>query len=1017
MKPIKLEMQAFGPYLNKTVIDFTPLYSNGLFIITGPTGCGKTTILDAMSFALYGEASGALRSAVDMRSVAAPDELDTEVLFEMSHGSKKYKFERKIKIKKTKKRTGEIVSSNENESNCSLFDNGSWHLLCDGTDVAKKAIEILKFTHDEFSQVVVLPQGEFRRLLVASSTEKQAILQQLFGTVRWQNFTNLLASKTKELKVELAKCREKTDILCKGVDCEKAEEVAELLKITAKNLAEAEEKYKAFSEKFNLTDKLLKAAEADEARFLQLDAVTKKLLTLEATKDENEKNKKTLSSAEKALAVLPFSDDYERQKNDLLKAENDVKAYNITVTAAIKEKEAADIKLAALPELEEKLRNLSENITKLGVIADSAKALIKEKSELSNKESALKKVTCDCEKAAEKTKTLTDEPQTLKKRISELYESAVAALPKLLTENTALETAVKNFDTLTECQKKLDEAAKVFTTAADDYRVTVKNFDNESKILDELKKRFDSDSVYKISQSLHEGCACPVCGSLTHPNPARAVTDAPTKEDLDTQQKLVDKIKAELDEKNAQGHAARATKNNMTENFNKAKAECDKCGLSADEAKTKLAEKSVQLKAARQGADEHKELTLTVTLKEAELQKLLSGSKELEDSKNRLAQEVSGLSGKVSELEKSVPEELRKDGAVSKKITLLKAKADELDKEIKSVRERKQNADTALAKAKERLTAANESLTSVKEKCDKAAQRLREKLSQNGFAVTDDLKAIALTAKERDGLDAKIKTYENDFDFAKKRFDELSKELDGVARPKTAELKAARDSAHKELQDEISNKTAFAEKLKNLDSVNKELDETAKNEAEFNKQFELIDGIFILVNGSNSLKTPIHQFVLGLMLEDIVRNANAHLAKLSSGRYSLCKSSLPIRGNGSKGLDLSVDDAWSGGERPVNTLSGGEMFLASLSLAFGLSDVVQAYSGGTRLDSLFIDEGFGSLDTETLETSMNALESLRKAGRLVGVISHVSELGDRIKDRIVVSRNKDNCAVAKVETA
>ncbi len=238
MKPQNITMQAFGPYLNKTTVDFKKLYTGGLFLITGQTGCGKTTILDAMSYALYGRATGGVRDVRDMRSTAAPIDLETRVSFEFELGGRLYKFERAIKLREVKRRAGGSDLVTDYDESCHVFEDGSWSLICSGTLVKEKAVELLGFSHEQFSQVVVLPQGEFRKLLTAPSLEKQKILETLFGTERWQNFTKSLSERSKSLNTALFETVTKKSTLYKNAGCESFEALLEKLAQMCRSLGE-----------------------------------------------------------------------------------------------------------------------------------------------------------------------------------------------------------------------------------------------------------------------------------------------------------------------------------------------------------------------------------------------------------------------------------------------------------------------------------------------------------------------------------------------------------------------------------------------------------------------------------------------------------------------------------------------------------------------------------------------------------------------------------------------------------
>jgi exonuclease SbcC len=334
--------------------------------------------------------------------------------------------------------------------------------------------------------------------------------------------------------------------------------------------------------------------------------------------------------------------------------------------------------------------------------------------------------------------------------------------------------------------------------------------------------------------------------------------------------------------------------------------------------------------------------------------------------------------------------------------------------QIKSAREQSEATQKSLATAQERLKSTQSNVTAMQNRLEAARLEYMSRFKASSLPEGADVQALALSQEKYEKLRAAISEYDRETYLQNDRAATLTELLKDMVRPNLELMKEEAARKRDTLQKAITQKGALESDIKNFENIKKQLDEMSLNEEKLRRDFALYDHIYRLCSGENALKTPIHQFVLGLMLDDIVACANGHLSELSRGRYSLTRSSTLARGGGTKGLDLSVDDSWSGGERSVSTLSGGEMFLASLSLAFGLSDVVQSYAGGIRLDSLFIDEGFGSLDTETLDAAMGALERLRTSGRLIGVISHVNELRERIPTHIEVSRLADGSASARI---
>lgn len=323
MKPRKITMQAFGAYINRTVVDFTPLYADGIFLITGPTGCGKTTILDAMSFALYGRASGTLRDVRDMRSTAAPDSLETAVEFEFELDGKIYCFERERRFRTVKHRSGTTDTELETDAACYDCTQGR-HLICTGTDVDRKAEELMGFSHEQFSQVVVLPQGEFRRLLTANSTDKQKILEVLFGTSKWQLFVKALSDKSKSIENELIKYKTQSEAILSASGAENAEALRTLCTKSgteyAKVCTQAETLNKALNE---ATVKYNKAVQLCES-YRELDGAKTREKQLECEKNEIEEKRGQVKKAARLKNLFPILTRWMRRAPKTWRLENSV---------------------------------------------------------------------------------------------------------------------------------------------------------------------------------------------------------------------------------------------------------------------------------------------------------------------------------------------------------------------------------------------------------------------------------------------------------------------------------------------------------------------------------------------------------------------------------------------------------------------------------------------------------------------------------------------------------------------
>lgn len=1017
MKPRLLEIQAFGPYLKKTTIDFTPLYANGLFLITGSTGSGKTTILDAMSFALYGLATGAVRDCRDMRNIAAPRELETKVTFEMELSGEIFKFSRSITIKLKNKRDGTQEERIENEANCYKMINSEWKLIASSTQVSLKAEELLGFSHQQFSQVVVLPQGEFRKLLIASSKDKQEILKKLFGTQRFENFSYLLSQKSKNLKVDLIKCRDKEKTLCENVECETTEQLFSKIEETNILLLEAEKKREVCKADYLNKNGLLKSAETLQMKFTELEELEKRQKDLTANKNEIDAKRNLLKLSEKANKVLPYYNAENEAKKALTDAETKFNTAKKKLTDVQNIAQKAEENAKNLEQSDLKIQEMSNEISKLDVVMKSSQELKTARDQIKSIQNELQNHEKISIELKAKKEQLESKILSSKEKIEYISENYISKLPDMVKKESELQLAFNNLSKCNRAKDDFEKAESILKEKISAFRLQDKQFKNEEAIFEHQQKIFDEDSAFKLSQNLGEGEPCPVCGSLNHPSLAKAVGEAKTKVELDEQKEIVAKLKIQLEKATDEGKTARAECNSKEKIYNELKKECDKYSFSFDELSKLLDNITLKVKEATTQSENQKQLKDKLAkLEEAQID-LNNKIDSAEKDKNSVKEKLSSFEGKIAELLKSVGEKYSNIEILQAEIETKKGDYLALSAQVKKTREELQTSKNELIKAEEnekntKLTLENAKISEAK-KSSELKTYLKECFEDQEVNITE----LIIDDKTKLKFDKLLKDYDEEVLVVLDGIKKLSKELQKVENPNLSKIKEEEKQAFDLLQEQLNLTSKLETMQLNYKNISTQLKKIKEETDKLSQEFSLYDRIAQFSSGVNPKKTPIGQFVLGLMLQDIVASANIHLNKFSSGRYSLVKSEDISRGNGSKGLELSVNDSWSGKERSVSTLSGGEMFLASLSLAFGLSDVVQSYSGGIRLDSLFIDEGFGSLDSETLEISMNALESLRTSGRLIGVISHVSELSDRIHDKINVEKNSDSSATVTVEIA
>lgn len=914
MRPLRLLIQAFGPYLDKTEIDFTAFRSGGLFLITGPTGGGKTSLLDAMCFALYCRATGEGRDFTGMRCMSAPPETPTLVEFDFLLNGQAYRF-RRSQYTHTNQRTKVPELRETHECFC-LNGSGTQPELLESRSalaVTQKAEELLHLNYKQFRQVIVLPQGDFLKLLRASSKEKGDILRTLFSAEVWEQVRDRFHQKEKSLEAAARDAENLRETLLRqeGVEGSSALEqsAAALEKELAGLLAQRDENHKKLAE----TESRLKAAEEGERLRLAAQEAGERLAQASARAEALEKAAPEIQAMTKEAGELQQKSVAAARERERLSAQH--KQLASAQASAQKAKAARREQTALQKELENSL---------------------KERDDLTQRLEAGTAYEAQCREAN-------------------------LRLPALLEQRQSLEQQRAAWEELARRRAALQDAEKALSAA----RSQIENLRVESgaftRRLKEQEGLLRSSSALELAGTLEDGKPCPVCGAIRHPEPARAAIQGallPPKE-LDILRTRETQARAALSTAEGLAQAKAAELSRAQEAVAKQEKLCGD--------KTTPAQTAAQLAKITAQAEAAKKLAALLPKAHQRLEDLHARRELIEQEQAQRRTKISALEAQASALEQQAAESLSQlpetdPRTLEQAIKTQDALSAQLAGQAESLRKTSGLREQELAWAREALRLAKTA--------DQTAQAGLTAF-QTKWPVPLDLPAL------------------------------------------TAAAKSLREQAQRCSQSIGEAQSTLASRRAALGSV-KDLDvKIAGLSAEFSRVSRLSRGL----SGSNPLKTPILQYVLSVTLDEVLVCANRFFQRLCRGRYALQLASGPKGGGATSGLDLEVLDGASMLPRSIETLSGGEQFLASLSLAFGLSDVVQSHAGAVGLDSIFIDEGFGSLDAETLDAAMKALSLLQSGGRMIGVISHVQELQGRMADRIQVTQTTQGTARAKVISA
>ncbi len=1003
MIPITLKFQAFGPYVNKQEVDFKKFADSGIFLIHGATGSGKTTILDAISYALYGKSSGGQRGDItSMRCQTASEHIPTEVEFIFKIADKTYKFTRSIAVKTRRNGskhynvTQNALFLNSEDIFVPFFENPKIR------ETEQKACELIGLSHEQFVQVIMLPQGKFEKFLMAKSDEKEEILVTLFNAGKWQEVAEWICDQAKETARDITSKKNNINTLLKSENAENIDDLnvqineltksvnsaAEIINKKSNQLSAEKDKLTLQSEIFNLFEEMLRT-EKELAKIKEQENEINELMA----KIEN--GRKALNVSQKYSTVMNLYKLMQAANLKLAKEKENNSIYKSTV-------EKIDKELCELKKNEQTIEKLKENKIKSEALVTIYKEITKSQisSERENKKfEALKKENTEKQDIYNSIREKLKQQKELKDHIFNTYSMKLPELKAKSEKFAMLEKKSHELSLLDKNINTTDSQLIMLNKQLGKFKelITLKKQEYESVYSSYIK-----GTAYLLSESLKEGNECPVCGSVHHPKKAvntNSSIDATTVKMLST----------ELDELNEKFNA---TINAITKQ--------DAIKLSAVESLEKLQQENNEIKKAL-GEDSKEEILAQLRKAEKEsnrLNDIIRLETDLSEKVNNTENELNQLSLQLNEQSR-----LKEEAAAifssmnSQKISGIETET-ELLKKINSYKlsiERYVNELEALTNKKiaadKLLSSSNTSLSFLKEDFEnKDIEYVKEKneyyslLKENGFADTSEFKKFLVPQEQIGEWDKKAQAYIIEKGSVAKNLERLVKLTEGKEKPDIEQIKnsiAALENTIKEYDKQIALQADKKER------INKTIQQTEKNQKilqEMMRKYDMYYNFGTTLRGDRGIS--LRRYVLGVMLSSVTSEANRLLKNVHDGRYQLCRT---LEGSGrtrKAGLELEVYDAYSGEKRSVTGLSGGEKFLVSLALSLGLSAVVQAQSGGIRIDTMFIDEGFGSLDSSSIGDAMNILSSVKGSKRLVGIISHVQMLKETIESSISVEKSR-----------
>ena len=1026
MRPLKLKLTAFGPYKHTETIDFADLKGNQLFVISGSTGSGKTTIFDGICFALYGSASGSDRAETrNLRSDFAEDGTHTSVEMEFEIHRKVYRILRQMGHVKTgnKSATGERYEffevTEDGEVPCVERQIVS--------EINRRVEEIIGLSQNQFSQIVMLPQGEFRKLLTSETDNKEEILRKIFKTEPYK----MISERLKQRRDAAAKAFQYEEHTLashiNGIASSLPERDSELFELLARdhynvnqvlNALEQEAFYynekvlqdeKAYLAAYKLHDG--KLAEFHEAkkwndRLRELEEKNKRLAMMKERLPKIIEQESILQKAERASLIEGTENLFkELQANETAKKQLLEKA--IQDERRAKEQLTNAEKAFSIEQGKEKEREgLRQQLLQLENLLPAVQEIEGKKQELKALESSAKKAQGTLAAVIEKFQLEKGIHQQLAEKIS-LLEQKLEAFDAKAVELTALKDRCRVL-------KELLAAEKVWLAQQKEQTLKESAFNEVEESYKVMESEWLANQAQVLAASLHDGEACPVCGSLEHPQKFSASHHtAVAKEDLDS-------AKTKRDQADGEYRNAAAKLNALADQLALKKEEAAQFGAALEQAAVLYKE-----------ADEARNVL------EREVEVLMADKKQLRSLKDQLGLQSTELeeleSNKTAALEKAqqlkasfdtatavfeqsllaIPEEMRVLAVLEEKIRETGSMKAQLENAWNKVQQQLQEVKEQFTSASVTVKHAEETAAETNLKKEKSEQQFKDALQKSEFESESVYQRSKMAEHRQAELKNSILEFKQTHYTLLEQVKELQETLSGKAKADLSLMEAELAQLKQAYEDSLAIWNQSKESKLLTSQLAKKIADAHEQAAATEKQLNRIADLHDMIRGQNQLKISFERYLQIEYLEQIIHSANERLKNLSNGQFHLIRSDRQESRGKQSGLGLDVYDAYTGQTRDVKTLSGGEKFNASLCLALGMADVIQSFQGNVAIDTMFIDEGFGSLDDESLNKSIDTLIDLQKSGRMIGVISHVQELKAAIPAILEVKKSKEGFSQTK----
>ena len=1031
MRPLRIRLVNFGPYKDQT-IDFEDFNEAPLFLISGKTGSGKTTIFDAMCFALFGRSSGGDRNPEEMRSDFADESEETVVTFIFEHQGKQYVITRKPKQILAKKR-GSGTTEQAASVDLTVTDHdGKEHSWTKRGDVDRKLFDLLHLTPAQFTQIVLLPQGQFRQFLEANSNDKQALLADLFGTDLYNRWASNLNDQLKTMRqaakdqstqlatyAKMIKWQEDTEV---PADDAPATDVLTML--NTQNEA--------------MQPELTRRQQANESASKTLSHLTTQVKTEENLSSVFDQRDQAKQAFEQLMAQSSEMADLTAQIKQLEWVQK-------TVPLQTKLVEAQELETTTAKKLAATTPELATARQQLAAATATMKELETQKSVETNRQSEITRLK-QVRPLFETVATLAKQQQAQQDKLTQAraevakYADKVTANQQLTAHLEGQLQQLADLDaqqlTLKDQQHTLKNLQNVQTELGQQQTVLSQRQQRMSELQQQLAtqtveqgtvtKRYEQldhdwtvGQIQRLSAKLQDGEPCPVCGSTEHPHIAVAIVTKVTEDELKTadQQrqpinKQVASVSGQLDELIAAQQTARSTFEDRQRNWiNDVHQLLD---LTDDSTAMTPAETTDSLqKFAQQLMIQQQQLTQQLTIRgeaqeqltetKSQLQAVMTQNAEAEEVVQQVQTHLTTITTQLADRRHDLPVQFADLTELDTHLQRLDQLSQAYLAAVTDGQQQHDKAQQLVTQLATQVSGLQQSQDEQHEGAIVAQQKFDHELVIHDAQMTNS--KFTKQAQELPQLDDKRKQHQAYLDNKNRvhaQMDTLAKQLDGQDRPHVdetiklrdgqAQKQAATQQAFFSYQQVLQNNEDVATKMKTL------LDDSHDAQQQLAEMAELAD----TATGKSDLHLSLERYILQTYLQKVLEVANVRLAVLTNKRYQFrLETSTGSRATDT-GLEINVFDDQAGKIRSVHTLSGGESFIAALSLALALGEVIQNEAGGISIEALFVDEGFGSLDEEALQMAMEALQTIEGKNRMIGIISHVTELQEQIPDQLQV---------------